>query len=108
VVDREFFPVHAQGAIKDQRFTLEMAAINSRWRGYNAASDGYWRNYHRLIAQIIIGTGLLLLISLAWNGYLQRQIKHRKLAERALNDQWRSPKGSLRRRLAPVPAIPMP
>ncbi|MFK3823920.1 transporter substrate-binding domain-containing protein [Pseudomonas yamanorum] len=66
----------------------EMAAINSRWRGYNAASDGYWRNYHRLIAQIIIGTGLLLLISLAWNGYLQRQIKHRKLAERALNDQF--------------------
>src|SRR5471030_1339041 len=66
----------------------EMGVINSRWRGYTAASDSYWRNYHQLIAQIIIGTGLLLLISLTWNGYLQRQIKHRKLAERALNDQF--------------------
>ena len=66
----------------------EMGVINSRWRGYSAASDSYWRNYHQLIAQIIIGTGLLLLISLTWNAYMRRQIKHRKMAERALNDQF--------------------
>ena len=65
----------------------ELGVINSRWRGYTAASDSYWRNYHQLIAQIVIGTGLLLLISLTWNAYMRRQIKHRKLAERALNDQ---------------------
>jgi two-component system sensor histidine kinase EvgS len=41
-----------------------------------------------LIAQIIIGTGLLLLISLTWNAYMRRQIKHRQMAERALNDQF--------------------
>lgn len=66
----------------------ELGIINSRWRGYTAASDSYWRNYHDLIAQIILGTGLLLLISLAWNAYMRRQIKHRKMAERALNDQF--------------------
>ncbi|KAB0572073.1 transporter substrate-binding domain-containing protein, partial [Helicobacter pullorum NCTC 12824] len=42
----------------------ELGIINSRWRGYTAASDSYWRNYHQLIAQIIVGTGLLLVISL--------------------------------------------
>ncbi|MFL1420007.1 transporter substrate-binding domain-containing protein [Pseudomonas fildesensis] len=66
----------------------ELGVINSRWRGYTAASDSYWRNYHRLITQIIIGTGLLLLISLTWNAYMRRQIKHRRMAERALNDQF--------------------
>ena len=66
----------------------ELGVINSRWRGYTAASDSYWRNYHDLIAKIILGTGLLLLISLAWNAYMRRQIKHRKMAERALNDQF--------------------
>ncbi len=66
----------------------EMGVINSRWRGYTAASDSYWRNYHQLIVQIVIGTGLLLMISLTWNAYMRRQIKHRKMAERALNDQF--------------------
>ncbi|KRP60123.1 transporter substrate-binding domain-containing protein [Pseudomonas trivialis] len=66
----------------------ELGIINSRWRGYSAASDSYWRNYHRLITQIIIGAGLLLLTSLTWNAYMRRQITQRKLAERALNDQF--------------------
>ena len=66
----------------------ELGVINSRWRGYTAASDSYWRNYHELIARIIVGTGLLLLISLMWNAYMRRQIKHRKMAERALSDQF--------------------
>lgn len=66
----------------------ELGVINSRWRGYSAAGDSYWRDYHQLIARIIIGTGLLLLISLTWNAYMRRQIKQRKMAERALNDQF--------------------
>lgn len=66
----------------------ELGVINSQWRGYTAASDSYWRDYHQLIARIVIGTGLLLLISLGWNGYMRRQIKQRKMAERALNDQF--------------------
>ena len=66
----------------------ELGIINSRWRGYTAAPDSYWRNYHQLIAQIIVGTGLLLVISLTWNAYMRRQIRHRKMAERALNDQF--------------------
>ena len=66
----------------------ELGIINSRWRGYAPASDSYWRNYHRLIYQIIIGTSLLLLLSLVWNAYMRRQIRHRKMAERALSDQF--------------------
>ncbi|VVO33233.1 transporter substrate-binding domain-containing protein [Pseudomonas fluorescens] len=66
----------------------ELGIINSRWRGYSAAPDSYWRDYQRLIYQIVIGAGLLLLISLTWNAYMRRQIKQRKMAERALNDQF--------------------
>lgn len=65
----------------------ELGIINSRWRGYSPAVDSYWRRHQRLIYQIILGTGLLLLLSLAWNGYMRRQIKQRELAERALSDQ---------------------
>lgn len=66
----------------------ELGIINSRWRGYTAAPDSYWHQYHRLIYQIVIGIGLLLLISLTWNAYMRRQIKQRQMAERALNDQF--------------------
>ena len=66
----------------------ELGIINSRWRGYVPASDSYWRNYHRLIYQVIIGTTLLLLLSLVWNAYMRRQIQQRKQAERALSDQF--------------------
>ncbi|MES2868380.1 MAG: transporter substrate-binding domain-containing protein [Pseudomonadota bacterium] len=66
----------------------ELGIINSRWRGYVPASDSYWRNYHRLIYQVIIGTSLLLLLSLTWNAYMRRQIHQREKAERALSDQF--------------------
>jgi two-component system sensor histidine kinase EvgS len=64
----------------------ELAVINNRWRSYTPAS-GMWHDYQRLIYQILIGAGLLLLGSLAWNAYMRRQIKKREAAERALNDQ---------------------
>ncbi|VVN24267.1 transporter substrate-binding domain-containing protein [Pseudomonas fluorescens] len=66
----------------------ELGVINSRWRGYSASSQSTWRNYQRLFYQIAIGAGALLLISIAWNDYMRRQIKQRKAAERALNDQF--------------------
>ncbi|MNM10981.1 Virulence sensor protein BvgS precursor [compost metagenome] len=66
----------------------ELGIINSRWRGYSASSQNTWRNYHRLFYQIVIAAGVLLLISVAWNAYMQRQINQRKAAERALNDQF--------------------
>ncbi|PMU10865.1 MULTISPECIES: transporter substrate-binding domain-containing protein [unclassified Pseudomonas] len=65
----------------------ELGIINSRWRGYSASSQSTWRNYHRLFYQVVIGAGVLLLISVAWNAYMRRQIKQRQAAERALNDQ---------------------
>jgi two-component system sensor histidine kinase EvgS len=66
----------------------ELGIINSRWRGYSASSQSTWRNYQRLFYQIVIGAGVLLLISVAWNDYMRRQIKQRKAAERALSDQF--------------------
>lgn len=66
----------------------ELGIINSRWRGYSASSQNTWSNYQRLFYQIVVGAGVLLLISVAWNAYMRRQINQRKAAERALNDQF--------------------
>ncbi|WP_347901270.1 transporter substrate-binding domain-containing protein [Pseudomonas purpurea] len=66
----------------------ELGIINSRWRGYSAVSDSPWRNYRRLIYQIVIGATLILAVLLSWNTYMRRQIKQRQMAERALNDQF--------------------
>ncbi|WP_448649162.1 transporter substrate-binding domain-containing protein [Pseudomonas corrugata] len=78
-------------AILDKALTSidpdELGVINNRWRGYVSASEHTWRTYNRLFFQIVAGVGLLLLISLAWNAYMQRQIRQRQRAELALNDQ---------------------
>ncbi|MFJ4193500.1 transporter substrate-binding domain-containing protein [Pseudomonas sp. NPDC089534] len=66
----------------------ELGIINGRWRGYSEASQGAWRDYRRLFYQVATGACLLLLLSLAWNAYMRRQIKQRQAAERALNDQF--------------------
>ncbi|MHC6224819.1 transporter substrate-binding domain-containing protein [Pseudomonas sp. X10] len=65
----------------------ELGVINNRWRGYSAHDDAYWQTYQRLILQVVLGTSLMLLLSLGWNARLRRQIKQRQAAERALNDQ---------------------
>ncbi|MBD9617504.1 transporter substrate-binding domain-containing protein [Pseudomonas sp. PDM07] len=59
----------------------ELGIINNRWRGYSAASQSTWRNYHRVFYQIVTGAGVLLLISVAWNAYMRRQIKQRQAAK---------------------------
>ncbi|MDN3220426.1 transporter substrate-binding domain-containing protein [Pseudomonas nunensis] len=66
----------------------ELGVINSRWRGYSAASEKTWNNFHRVFYQLVIGASVLLLISMAWNAWMRRQINQRKAAERALNDQF--------------------
>ncbi|WJK08263.1 transporter substrate-binding domain-containing protein [Pseudomonas fluorescens] len=65
----------------------ELGIINGRWRGYSSISQGTWHQYQRFFYQAIGGACLLLLLSLFWNAYMRRQIKQRKAAERALNDQ---------------------
>ena len=65
----------------------ELGVINKRWRGYVPASEAAWRTYNRVFLQVAAGAGLLLLLSLAWNAYMQRQIRQRQQAELALNDQ---------------------
>lgn len=65
----------------------ELGVINSRWRGYALHDGGQWREYQRLVLQVVLGIGILLLLALAWNAYLRRQIRQRRRAERALNDQ---------------------
>lgn len=66
----------------------ELGIINSRWRGYSESTQNTWRTLHRLFYNIVIGAGVLLMISVAWNAYMRRQINQRKAAERALNDQF--------------------
>ncbi len=65
----------------------ELGVINNRWRGYSAHEDNSWQKVRRLVLQVLLGTGLLLLLALIWNARLRRQIKQRQRAERALNDQ---------------------
>ena len=66
----------------------DLAVINNRWRTYLPTIRGAWQDYQLLVYQIIVGAGLLLLGSLAWNAWMRRQIKQRERAERALNDQF--------------------
>ncbi|WP_268796780.1 transporter substrate-binding domain-containing protein [Pseudomonas huanghezhanensis] len=66
----------------------DLRVINNRWRSYIPANQGAWHDYQLLIYQIVIGAGVLLLGSLAWNAWMRRQIKQRERAERALNDQF--------------------
>ncbi|MFJ4344053.1 ATP-binding protein [Pseudomonas sp. NPDC089401] len=65
----------------------ELGVINNRWRGYGEHDDSVWHGVRRLILQVLLATGLLLLLALAWNARLRRQIKQRQRAERALGDQ---------------------
>ncbi|PWB33184.1 hybrid sensor histidine kinase/response regulator [Pseudomonas sp. SDI] len=65
----------------------DMSTINSRWRSYSGEPPSYWQSHQQRIIQVILGTVLLLLLSLAWNAWMRRQIKQREAAERALNDQ---------------------
>jgi len=65
----------------------ELGVINNRWRGYSQHDDSSWQEFQRIVLQVLLGTGLLLLLALVWNARLRRQIKQRQRAERALNDQ---------------------
>ncbi|MCM2460136.1 transporter substrate-binding domain-containing protein [Pseudomonas sp. CG7] len=77
-------------AILDKALTSidpdELGVINNRWRGYVSPSEHTWRTYNHLFFQVVAGVGLLLLLSLAWNAYMRRQIRPRQRADLALND----------------------
>ncbi|MCU1732820.1 MULTISPECIES: transporter substrate-binding domain-containing protein [unclassified Pseudomonas] len=82
---------HELASILDKALTSivpeEMGIINSRWRAYSGNTYSYWQSYQQTILKVILGTLVLLLLSLAWNAWMRRQIKQREAAERALNDQ---------------------
>ncbi|WP_286912951.1 MULTISPECIES: transporter substrate-binding domain-containing protein [unclassified Pseudomonas] len=65
----------------------ELGGINNRWRDFSRHDDGSWAPFRRLALQVLLGTGLLLLLALIWNAHLRLQIRQRKHAERALGDQ---------------------
>ncbi|WP_240164862.1 transporter substrate-binding domain-containing protein [Pseudomonas lactis] len=65
----------------------ELSAIANRWRSPPGMSGQTWIDYERVIQQVVLGSALLLLLSLVWVLYLRRQIKGRLKAERMLNDQ---------------------
>ncbi|BBH47275.1 transporter substrate-binding domain-containing protein [Pseudomonas sp. KU43P] len=65
----------------------ELGGINNRWRDFSLHDDSSWEAFRRLALQVLLGTGLLLLLALIWNARLRRQIKQRQHAERALGDQ---------------------
>ncbi|MDD1977505.1 transporter substrate-binding domain-containing protein [Pseudomonas tussilaginis] len=65
----------------------ELNAISNRWRSPPGMSGQTWRNYERVISEVIAAAGVLLLLSLVWVVYLRRQIKARLKAEQMLNDQ---------------------
>ncbi|WP_416425371.1 transporter substrate-binding domain-containing protein [Pseudomonas sp. App30] len=83
---------HELGSILDKALLgigpAEMTAITARWRNAQPAGNGYWRNYHRLILQIVAAAGGLLALSMLWILYMRRQIRQRVAAERALGDQF--------------------
>ncbi|KAB0495808.1 transporter substrate-binding domain-containing protein [Pseudomonas vancouverensis] len=67
----------------------EMNVISTRWRS-NAVTRGQaWHDYRPLIYQISAAAAMLILVSLIWNANLRRQVKLRRQAEQALDDQLR-------------------
>ena len=62
--------------------------FNERWRTNVGASNQSWYDYSLgLIYLVIAVASLLLLVSLAWNSRLRKQIAKRQSAEKALSDQ---------------------
>jgi len=82
---------HALASILDKALQSispeELGVINNRWGGYRLHDDVYWREFRRMALQFLLAVGLLLLLALIWNAHLRWQIRQRKCAERALNDQ---------------------
>ncbi len=65
----------------------ELNAITIRWRANAAMSGQTWRDYKRVIVEIVFCAALILLISIVRIIQLRRQIRRRVMAEKALNDQ---------------------
>lgn len=67
----------------------EESMLSNRWFSQVVLAPQSWRSYRELVYQGISIGGVLLLLFLGWNFYLWQQIRKRKRAEKALNDQMR-------------------
>jgi two-component system sensor histidine kinase EvgS len=65
----------------------ELNVISTRWRANTALRDASLLDYQTLILQITATVALLMAAALLWNLNLQRQVRQRRAAERALGDQ---------------------
>lgn len=65
----------------------EISMLSNRWRSQVSLAVQSWRSYRGYIYQGSLIAGLLLLGFLAWNFYLWQQIRKRRRAEHALNEQ---------------------
>ena len=65
----------------------ELNAISTRWRANAAMSGQTWRDYRRVIMEIVSMALLVLFVSVVRILQLRRQIQRRRTAEKALNDQ---------------------
>lgn len=65
----------------------EVSMLGSRWFSQVILAPQSWRSYRELIYQGIAIGGCVLLAFLAWNFYLWQQIRQRRTAEKALNEQ---------------------
>lgn len=65
----------------------DMDDLTGRWQGDFTIDDSYWARHRQDIIELL-GAGLTaLLIALFWLGYLMRQVRKRRQAERALREQ---------------------
>lgn len=65
----------------------ELGMLTNRWRNNIPRDNGNWRSYRTLISRILLGASMLLILAIAWNSYLRKQIRQREQGERALSDQ---------------------
>lgn len=65
----------------------QLSAFTNRWKAVPGMSGETWRDYERIIAEVIAAAALLLLIVLAWAVSLRRQVKAKAKAKRLLKDQ---------------------
>ncbi|WP_253485341.1 transporter substrate-binding domain-containing protein [Pseudomonas fluorescens] len=65
----------------------ELNALTVRWRSNAAMSGQSWRDYSRVIIEIVAFALVVLTISMLRIFQLRRQIRRRVAAEKALNDQ---------------------
>nr|WP_278407955.1 transporter substrate-binding domain-containing protein [Pseudomonas rhodesiae] len=65
----------------------EMDEVTNRWRSEIAVDDSYWLRNRTVIIQGFALAAVLLVMAVGWIAYLRGQMRKRRQAEIALNDQ---------------------